>query len=413
MLINKRTIANLVTFVVVGGLFFFWAVTSLVNVSAIKHPYTMKADFSNAVGLLPGSEVDYLGVTYGTVSGVERIDGGVRVTMKIDKDKKIPDNSSANIFRKSALGEQYIEFEPPAGYTNGGPYYAKNVTIPMARTTVPLEFSELLRSASRLVSAIPPDAVNTLVHEAAVGVNGRTDSLRGLADAGDKLSQMLVQRSSALDRLATNNTRLTHVFTEHSDSFASSVNDLRNIADSLKNARGDTTILLQRGSQLLGTAADLVAKHKADLDCDLKTLELLTDVTTTNQNLQGLQTVLSGAPVAFGDLWDASDVDPIPGYPTDPVAPVKRWVRVGFKVNFVNPAPQYIPPRELPPVAEVPACVSPLHSNAPDYVPASITSGPSAVLATTGGTTAVGVALGLMAAALILRETFKGVRSNS
>src|SRR5207248_1197668 len=211
-LMNKRTIANLVTFFVVGGLFFFWAATSLVNVSAIKHPYTMKADFANAVGLLPGSEVDYLGVTYGTVSSVERIDGGVRVTMKVDKGKVVPANSSANIFRKSALGEQYIEFDPPEGYTNGGPYYAKNALIPMSRTTVPLEFSELLRSAGRLVSAIPPDAVNTLVHEAAVGVNGRADSFRGLADAGDKLSQMLVQRTAVLDRLATNNTRLTHVF---------------------------------------------------------------------------------------------------------------------------------------------------------------------------------------------------------
>jgi len=325
----------------------------------------------------------------------------------------VPANSSANIFRKSALGEQYIEFDPPQGYTSGGPYYTKNTTIPVSRTTVPLEFSELLRSAGRLVSAIPPQAVDTLVHEAAVGVNGRTDSLRGLADAGDKLSQMLVQRTSVLDRLATNNTRLTHVFTEHSGSFAESVSDLRNIAESLKNARGDTTILLQRGSQLLGTAADLVAAHKADLDCDLKTLELVTDVTTTDHNLQGLQTVLSGAPVAFGDLWDASDVDPIPGYPTDPVSPVKRWVRVGFKVNEgYNQAPQFIPPHVLPPVAAVPACVSPLHADAPDYVPASTSSGPSAILATTGGTSALGVALALVVAALILRETFKGLRSN-
>jgi len=224
---------------------------------------------------------------------------------------------------------------------------------------------------------------------------------------------MLVQRTSALDRLATNNTRLTHVFTEHSDSLAQSVSDLRNVAESLKNARGDTTILLQKGSQLLGTAADLVAKHKADLDCDLKTLELLTDVTTTNQNLQGLQTVLTGAPVAFADLWDASDVDPIPGYPSDPVSPVKRWVRVGFKVNpGYNKAPQFVPPHDLPPVAEVPACVSPLHADAPDYVPASVTTGPSAVLATTGGTTAAGIALALIAAALILRESFKGLPSN-
>ena len=39
-------------------------------------------------------------------------------------------------------------------------------------------------------------------------------------------------------------------------------------------------------------------------------------------------------------------------------------------------------------------------------------AGPSAVLATTGGTFAAGAALALLAAALILRETFKGVRSN-
>jgi phospholipid/cholesterol/gamma-HCH transport system substrate-binding protein len=411
---SKRTLANLAVFVGVGALFFVWAATSLVNVSAIKHPYTLKADFSNAVGLLPGSEVDYLGVTYGTVSSVERIDGGVRVTTKIDKNKKVPADSSANIFRKSALGEQYLEFDPPTGYTNGGPYYTKDTVIPMSRTTVPLEFSELLRSASRLVSAIPPDAVNTLVHEAAVGVNGRVDSLRGLADAGDKLSQMLVARSAALDRLATNNTTLTHTFTEHSDSLAQSLSDLRQVAATLKDARGDTTVLLQRGSQLLGTAADLVAAHKADLDCDLKTLELVTDVTTTDHNLQGLQTVLSAAPVAFGDLWDASDVDPIPGYPVDPVSPVKRWVRVGLVLNpGYNPAPQFVPPKTLPPVVQVPACISPLHADAADYVPASTTSGPSAVLATTGGTAAAGIALALIAAALILRETFKGVPSNS
>jgi hypothetical protein len=76
-----------------------------------------------------------------------------------------------------------------------------------------------------------------------------------------------------------------------------------------------------------------------------------------------------------------------------------------------NQAPQFAPPHVLPPVAEVPACVSPLHANAPDYVPASATS-PSAVLATTGGTAAVGIALALMAAALILGETLKGVPSN-
>ncbi len=408
---SKRTVANLVTFFVVGGLFVVWAATSLVKFDAINQPYKLKADFESAVGLLPGSEVDYLGVTYGTVSSVERIPGGVRITMKMDNGKKVPADASANIFRKSALGEQYIEFDPPPGYSSGGPYLQKDALVPLERTTVPLEFSELLRSASRLVSAIPPDAVNTLVHEAAVGVNGRQDSFRELADAGDRLSQMLVQRTAALDRLATNNTRLTHVFTEHSPELSASLRDLRLVADSLKNARGDTTVLLQRGAQLLGTAADIVAKHKADLDCDLKTLELVTDVTTTQHNLAGLQTVLTASPVAFDQLWDATDVDPIPGYPKDPIAPTARWVRVGFKVNpGYNPAPEFNPPKELPAVVAVPACVSPLTTGAPDYVPAAATT-PVTVLSSTGGTALAGVALALLATALILKMTLKGVPS--
>src|SRR4051812_12316420 len=249
---NKRTIANLVTFFVVGGLFIAWAATSLLKLDAINNPYKVKGDFESAVGLLPGSEVDYLGVTYGTVSSVERITGGVQITMKSDHGKQIPDNSTANIFRKSALGEQYVEFDPPPGYTDGGPFIKAGTVVPLERTTVPLEFSELLRSASRLVSAISPEAVNTLVHEASVGLNGRADSLRSLTDASDRLSQMLVQRTAALDRLATNNTRLTHVFTEHSPELSSSVRDLRLVAETLKNSRGDTTLLLQRGTQLLG-----------------------------------------------------------------------------------------------------------------------------------------------------------------
>ena len=119
---NKRTIANLVTFFVVGGLFVYWAVTSLISVDAITKPYHLKADFSSSVGLLPGSEVDYLGVTYGVVSSVERVPNGVRVTLKMDHGKQVPADASANIFRKSALGEQYIEFDPPPSYAGGGPY---------------------------------------------------------------------------------------------------------------------------------------------------------------------------------------------------------------------------------------------------------------------------------------------------
>src|SRR2546423_786901 len=83
-----------------------------------------------------------------------------------------PAGSTANIFRKSAIGEQYVDFEPPAGYSGtAGPFYKDGATIPLERTTTPLEFSELLRSASAVIGSIDPNDVTVLLHEAAIGLN--------------------------------------------------------------------------------------------------------------------------------------------------------------------------------------------------------------------------------------------------
>src|SRR6266498_1004528 len=145
---SRRTLINLGFFTLVALAFFVWALTNLVKIDPIERPYKISGTFASAVGLLPGAEVDYLGVTYGTVSRVSRAPGGAAVTMKLNHGKRIPRDSTAAIFRKSALGEQYIDFTPPPGYSgSGGPWYVKGSHIPLSRTSVPLEFSELLRSA--------------------------------------------------------------------------------------------------------------------------------------------------------------------------------------------------------------------------------------------------------------------------
>lgn len=402
---SRRTLINLTFFSFVALAFFFWALTNLVKVDAIQRPYKISGTFASAVGLLPGAEVDYLGVTYGTVSDVARTVGGAAVEIKINRGKHIPRDSTAAIFRKSALGEQYIDFTPPPGYSgSGGPWYAKGARIPLAKTSVPLEFSELLRSASRLVGAIPPEALNTVVHEAAVGLQGRADSLRQLTEAGDTLSQSLVTRTAALDRLATNNTRLTRVFAEHRDALGRSLTDLREVADSLRNAKGNTSVLLARGAALLDQAATLVHGHKGDLDCDLKTLELVTDLTTTPVHLAGLATVLDVAPTAFDQLLDATDMDANP-----PIGPKGRWVRVGFKVNVThNKAPQFVPAKVLPPVRAVPECLSPLRVQSLSYRPISASAAGAPELPMTERTL-VTLGLALLAALLVVR--FSGAAS--
>src|SRR5205085_4990427 len=181
-----------------------WLASNVVSFKQVERPYKVTGDFENAFGVLPHAEVAYIGVPVGQVTKVDRVADKhvVRITMAIDRGRKIPRGSTANIQRKSAIGEQFIDFYPPKDEPGG--YYKGGDRIPLRLTTVPLEFSEFLRSASAVLGSLDPDDVGTIVHETATGLQGREDSLRQLAVAGDKLTATIAGRTAALDRISAN-----------------------------------------------------------------------------------------------------------------------------------------------------------------------------------------------------------------
>ena len=185
---NKRVAVNLAFFTAVFVALLVWATQNVVTVERLERPFDISADFPATSGVQTRAEVAYLGVHAGVVDRVERRTGKVRVHMKIDRGSRIPAQATANIFRKSAIGEPYIDFFPPKDYRDGGPYLKKGDLVPIERTSVPLEFSELLRSASRLVGGIDPDRLGVLVHELALALDNRADDLRRLTTAGDELA---------------------------------------------------------------------------------------------------------------------------------------------------------------------------------------------------------------------------------
>ncbi|MBW3668843.1 MAG: MCE family protein [Actinobacteria bacterium] len=396
---NRRVLLNILTFTVASALMVGWALSNVVSVDRLEKPYPLSVELANTFGVGENAEVTYLGVKFGSIDGVERVPGGAVADLRIERDKRIPAGSVAHVLRKSVIGEPYIDFAPPEGYTgDDGPFYEAGARIPQERTTVPLEFSELLRSADALLASVPPEDVTTLLHEASVALNGRAPSLRALAEAGDRLSGTLASRSEALDRLATNNTRLTRVVTEHRSSLGRSLTDVREIAETLKTSSGDTTALLDKGSDLMRRLADLVAKHKGNLDCDLKTLELLGDHTTTPERLRGLAALLDIGPRAYAGVWDSTDLD----------EDGNLWVRVGFVSQEQVPPQQYTPPRELPAAPTVEPCASPLRpvgvAGSADRGDRADPAGGGSTLPATGGASVVMAGFGVLAAALGARR---------
>ncbi len=347
---SRRVAINLAAFVGVFVLMLWWAVNNIISFDFIERPYEISGEFAATVGVAQNAEVAYLGVNYGAVQSVESVDGKVLISMSIDRDKQIPAGSRARIFRKSAIGEPYIDFEPPEDYSDGGPYLEPGDVVPLERTTVPLEFSELLRSASRVLGSVEPEATRTLIHELAVALNGRGEALRDLTVDSDALLATFADRAELLDSLSANSTRLTRTVTERRGSLSSAISDLAAVGESLRNVEPDTRILLDRGSELLRTTADLVGDVKQDLDCVLSDLDEVISVTTTDENLGHLANTLEDGPTGFEYVWLTRDDEPGGGV----------WVRVSLLVDQTNPADQYVPPRELPAVPEIPPCLSPL-----------------------------------------------------
>lgn len=357
---NRRVAINLVAFVIVFFLMLWWAINNIIDptelplvggASVFDQPYEIEGEFAATAGVADNSEVAYLGVNYGKVTGVDTVDGKVRITMAIDKGKSIPAGSTARIFRKSAIGEPYIDFNPPEDYTDDGPEIEPGDVIPMEQTSVPLEFSELLRTASRVLASVDPDQTRTLVHELAVALDGRSQSLRDLTVSSDALLQTFVDNSDLLDSLSENSTRLTRTVTERRASLSSAISDLADVAATLRAVEPSTNVLLDRGTELLGQTADLVADVKQNADCILSDLDGVIDLTTTEENLEGLRYLLDFADVGLGYVFMTRDTEP-----------GGLWVRVHLLVETENPAQQYIPPTDLPSVPEVPPCVSTLSS---------------------------------------------------
>jgi len=410
---SRRTIVNLAFFGCIFVVMCFWAVNNIVTIDAIEQPYTVTGDFAAASGIKPNAEVAYLGVHYGRVSAVDAEPGGVRITMKIDKDKTdIPKDSIARIFRKSAVGEPYIDFKPPDGFDAAhappSAFLADGDHVPRDHTSNPLEFSELLRSAANLLHNIDAQQAGSLVHELALALNGRAESLRDLTVALDRLSTTFAQKTEALDRLATNNTAVTHVVASHAQDLGQSLTNLSLLAESLKQANGNTAVLLDQGSALMTQLADLIDAEKGNLDCTLHDLADVIDMSSQPQRLVGTDFLLGHAAEGFGDLWQTRDqlADGL-------------WVRVNLMAELSNPAVQYVPPHALPIVPAVPPCTSGLAgSHGPDFVPADVAAAttrttaalPGAKLARTGRATLLPGAFALVLLATISRRVIHATR---
>ncbi|GAA4866304.1 MCE family protein [Actinomycetospora straminea] len=126
-------------------------------------PYTVRVQLADSGGIFPDASVSYRGVEIGKVGDMRVTPRGLEVELEIEQDSpEVPASATAVIANRSAVGEQYVDLQPP---NNAGPYLEDGSVIPMERTRTPVPVDQLLADVNALATSVPLPELRTTVDE--------------------------------------------------------------------------------------------------------------------------------------------------------------------------------------------------------------------------------------------------------
>ncbi|MCD0449313.1 MCE family protein [Actinocorallia sp. API 0066] len=289
---GRRVQANLAFFAVLTLALGGWAVGTVFP-GLVSRPYTISAEFASAPGLRPEAEVSYLGVRIGRIREVrlETERHRVVVVLAIDRGVRVPARLRAAAARGSAVGEPHVELSPVPG-AEGGPRMGQGGVIPIDRTSVPVSYRTVFGEAIDALKAIDPEATRTIVHELALGLEGRDQSLRDLVEGADRLTAAFATRSPELRQLITDLSALTRTLAAHKDDVAATVDGSAALLSSLTSVRDELAETARTGPGFAARLARLLARTRDTTPCAVAALDgLLADVAAPAR-LDGLSDLL-------------------------------------------------------------------------------------------------------------------------
>ncbi|WP_106400807.1 MCE family protein [Actinocorallia populi] len=372
---NNRVLVNLLVFAVLTAIVSTWAVFALLKVRLTDRPYPVTVEFAASPGLREGFDVAYLGVKVGTVRQVRLGDRKVVVELELDHDSRVPDTAGASARRKSAVGEPFVEFEPQPGDPGDGPYLKAGDVVPVERTEEPLSYSDLFGSSMELLKLLSPDDTRSLVHELAVGWNGRGESLAALIDGVDQLSSAFADNATELDATYRRLADITRVFARRRGQVGAGLDGLAATTATLKDLRKEIAALRDQAPDALARINDLL-DAMPQADCLYSAIGSTLPTVFSDARARDLSRALAVAPDLTAVLQDVSSGAGTP----------EPSLRTNLVVTLLDPAPalEYKEPLKLPAVPEIPGCDGGTRETAPAseagaQPPGSVPAAPPAV----------------------------------
>src|SRR5213592_336215 len=211
-----------------------------------KTYYPITIRFSDASGLLKGSDVLLAGARIGKVAGGPRLvreGNGVAVPLKIYDYVKVPEGTKFTVGSSGLLGDRFVVVTPPPGQAKA--YLPPNAYIDGTRET---GIDDLTREGGALVTDLrgTVQKIDTTVNR----LNQETLSSANM----ENLKSSMEHLNQATGALAESSKKLYGVIGQADSTMAST----KKAADNLQNAIGDARTALRSATQGKGLVAALL-----------------------------------------------------------------------------------------------------------------------------------------------------------
>ncbi|MET3960181.1 phospholipid/cholesterol/gamma-HCH transport system substrate-binding protein [Marmoricola sp. OAE513] len=257
---------------------------------------TLHADLPASGGIFVGSDVSYRGVNVGKVNRMTVIPTGVRLTFTVEEGTRIPRSAPLFVHNLSAVGEQYLDFEPSSGK---GPYAGEGHTFVGTAASLPVATDDVLLKVDGLVSSVDRADLQTLVTELGTSFRGTGDPLRRMVDAGSSLvDQARANEAETIGLLESGRTVLA-TQRAHAAGIRSLVTNLADLTGTLQDSDVELRTILQGGTVAVNEVNALMAGLAPTLPVFLTNLVTVNQVVTARlnaleQTLVTLPVVVSG-----------------------------------------------------------------------------------------------------------------------
>jgi phospholipid/cholesterol/gamma-HCH transport system substrate-binding protein len=245
-------IAAFVTLSAVGVVYIAGTYLGLVD-RVLGRGITVQATLPTSGGLFEGSEVTYRGVKVGKVAKMQPTAQGITLDLALEEGTELPVDSPMYVHNLSAVGEQYLDFEPP---DDKGPYAEAGTVLHGTAKSMPVDEGDLLVELDQFVSSVDKENLETVVQELGTMFDDTGAPLQRLLDNGSAFVREASAHTDETIALLDQGKKVLSTQQGERDNIRSLSRDLRSLTGALAASDGDLEKVLD-GTP--GTARELDA----------------------------------------------------------------------------------------------------------------------------------------------------------